>query len=176
MFPGCGRGRWTMRLPVPGSRNRTLLNDEPIALIQTVPGLTNAHPVPGRPPRCRHRGAASFSGTCWRLIEAQHRVSTLEARRYRRRIEGVLEDLIQDTKPVLPGRVRAPPLSLSTPFRYGAAYPVGSRFRRMEPDRKVSSTRPKNAHGSVTPGSCSIGCCSMPSRWARCGSERRGAG
>ena len=73
--------------------------------------------------------ARPLSGTCWRLVEAQHRVSTLKLVDTVEE-QSVLEDLIQDTKPVLPAECAHLHYLLSTSFRYGAAYPVGSRFRR----------------------------------------------
>lgn len=73
--------------------------------------------------------ARPLSGTCWRLVEAQHRVSTLKLVDTIEE-QGVLEDLIQNTKPVLPAERAHLHYLLSTPFRYGAVYPVGSRFRR----------------------------------------------
>ena len=42
----------------------------------------------------------------------------------------LLEDLIQASKPAPPPECRPLHYLLSTPFRYGAAYPTGSRFRR----------------------------------------------
>ena len=41
-----------------------------------------------------------------------------------------LEALIEDTKPPVPPECRHLHYLLSTPFRYGPAYPTGSRFRR----------------------------------------------
>src|SRR5262249_31559275 len=41
-----------------------------------------------------------------------------------------LELLIEETKPPVPAECRHLNFLLSTPFRYGAAYPRGSRFRR----------------------------------------------
>ncbi len=68
-------------------------------------------------------------GRCWRLVEAQHHVSTTkltdtlaEQRR--------LEALIDQTKPAIPPECRDLHFLLATPFRYGAPYPGGSRFRR----------------------------------------------
>jgi len=73
--------------------------------------------------------ARALAGTCWRLVEAQHHVSTLKL------VDSVdeqelLEDLIETTKPPLPPECRDLHYLLSTPFRYGAVYPTGSRFRR----------------------------------------------
>jgi hypothetical protein len=68
-------------------------------------------------------------GTCWRLVEAQHGIATLKL------VDSVdeqivLEDLIDFSKPPLPPECRGLHYLLSTPFRYGAVYPTGSRFRR----------------------------------------------
>lgn len=73
--------------------------------------------------------ARPLAGSCWRLVEAQHHVSTLKL------VDSVdeqelLEDLIEATKPPLPPECRDLRYLLSTPFRYGAVYPAGSRFRR----------------------------------------------
>lgn len=70
-----------------------------------------------------------FEGLCWRLVEAQHRISTLKltdslAEQF------ILEELIEDTKPAIPLECRHLDFLLATPFRYGAIYPNGSRFRR----------------------------------------------
>src|SRR5262249_29989324 len=70
-----------------------------------------------------------LSGTCWRLVEAQHHVSTLKL------VDSVseqalLEELIETTKPPLPPECHDLHYLLCTPFRYGAVYPIGSRFRR----------------------------------------------
>ena len=70
-----------------------------------------------------------LSGSCWRLVEAQHRVSTLKLVDTVEE-QGVLENLIQNTKPLLPPECERLNYLLSTPFRYGAVYPTGSRFRR----------------------------------------------
>jgi hypothetical protein len=50
-------------------------------------------------------------------------VDTLEEQR-------ALETIIDDTKPPVPAECRGLHYLLSTPFRYGAPYPTGSRFRR----------------------------------------------
>src|ERR1700693_29 len=80
------------------------------------------------------RAALSFSarplaGICWRLVEAQHHVSTLKL------VDSVdeqalLEDLIEATKPLGPPECRNLHYLMSTPSRYGAVYKAGSRFRR----------------------------------------------
>lgn len=69
-----------------------------------------------------------FEGEAWRLVEAQHRVSTLklvDSLSEQEMLEGVLEA----TKPPLPEECRPLDYLLSTPFRY-RPYPDGSRFRR----------------------------------------------
>jgi RES domain len=73
--------------------------------------------------------ARALEGVCWRLVEAQHRISTLKL------VESVdeqavLERLVDDTKPPVPPECRGLDWLLATPFRYGAPYPTGSRFRR----------------------------------------------
>jgi hypothetical protein len=44
--------------------------------------------------------------------------------------QALLEELIDASKPAVPAECRAHHYLLSTPFRYGALYPTGSRFRR----------------------------------------------
>jgi hypothetical protein len=70
-----------------------------------------------------------IDGLCWRLVEAQHRVSTLKLTDTIAE-QVLLEELIEATKPVVPPECRHLDFLLATPFRYGAPYPVGSRFRR----------------------------------------------
>ncbi len=67
-------------------------------------------------------------GRCWRLVEAQNRVSTL-ALTDSLDEQALLEELIDDTKPVIPEACRHIDYLLATPFRYGPVYPHGSRFR-----------------------------------------------
>jgi RES domain len=65
----------------------------------------------------------------WRVVEAQHVIST-------RKIvdsnteQSLLEDLIEAAKPPFPAECAGLHFLLKTPFRYGAVYPMGSRFRR----------------------------------------------
>lgn len=73
--------------------------------------------------------ARPLEGQCWRLVEAQHRVSTLKLVDTLDE-QDVLESLIEEAKPSVPVECRHLHYLLSTPFRYGAAYPAGSRFRR----------------------------------------------
>jgi hypothetical protein len=73
--------------------------------------------------------ARALEGICWRLVEAQHRISTLKLVDSVDE-QAVLERLVDDTKPPVPPECRGLDYLLATPFRYGAAYPTGSRFRR----------------------------------------------
>jgi hypothetical protein len=73
--------------------------------------------------------ARTYDGKVWRLVEAQHRVSTMKL------VDdvdeqAVLERLVEATKPAVPPECRHLDYLLATPFRYGAIYPTGSRFRR----------------------------------------------
>lgn len=68
-----------------------------------------------------------YAGTVWRLVEAQHRISTnrLAANA---EDQALLEQLVEEAKPVLPIAARGLHYLLGTPFRYGHA--KASRFRR----------------------------------------------
>lgn len=72
--------------------------------------------------------AQPYAASAWRLVEAQHMVSTMKL------VDGtaeqsVLEEILEDTKPPVPEECRHLDYLLSTPFRY-RPYPQGSRFRR----------------------------------------------
>ena len=73
--------------------------------------------------------ARALSGLCWRIVEAQHHVSTLKLVDTLDE-QRLLEGLIEGTKPMVPPECRHLHYLLFTPFRYGAVYPNGSRFRR----------------------------------------------
>lgn len=73
--------------------------------------------------------ARPLAGRAWRLVEAQHRVSTLKLTDSLEEQE-TLERLIEGTKPPVPPECRHLHYLLKTPFRYDAPYPQGSRFRR----------------------------------------------
>lgn len=68
-----------------------------------------------------------YAGTVWRLVEAQHRIST-------NRLtaspddQALLEDLVEAAKPTMPVAARGLHYLLGTPFRYG--HTTSSRFRR----------------------------------------------
>ena len=71
----------------------------------------------------------SVAGRWWRLVEAQHRVSTMKL------VDTVdeqslLEDILETSKKRFPPECAGLDYLLATPFRYDAAYPYGSRFRR----------------------------------------------
>jgi len=73
--------------------------------------------------------ACRCEGTAWRVVEGQHLVST-------RKIvatqsdQALLEDILEGTKPPVPKEAKSLHYLLYSPFRYGAPYPAGSRFRR----------------------------------------------
>jgi RES domain len=102
------------------------------------------------------RAALSFSarphsGICWRVVEAQHHVSTLKL------VDTLdeqllLETLIEGTKPLIPPECRHLHYLLSTPFRYGAVYPAGSRFRRAGMTQGVfyGAQKPETAIAEMT--------------------------
>jgi hypothetical protein len=69
-----------------------------------------------------------LSATPWRVVEAQHRASTM------RLVDTLaeqrtLEDLLDASKPPLPAAAGKLHYLLATPFRYPAPPPTGSRFR-----------------------------------------------
>lgn len=68
------------------------------------------------------------SGTCWRLVEAQHLVSTMKLVDTLEE-QALLEDEIERSKPPAPPECAGLHYLLATPFRYGR-YPGSSRFRR----------------------------------------------
>lgn len=73
--------------------------------------------------------ARPYRRDCWRLVEAQHHVSTrslvdtLDE-------QSLLEEILEETKPAVPADCRHLDFLLSTPFRYAAVH-GGSRFRRQ---------------------------------------------
>jgi hypothetical protein len=87
-----------------------------------------------------------MSGVCWRLAEAQHRVSTMKLVDTLGE-QGLLESLVDATKPPVPPECRHVHSLQATPFRYGAPCPSGSRFRRagMTPGVFYASKTPQTA-------------------------------
>src|SRR5438552_11150402 len=61
--------------------------------------------------------------------------------------QSVLESIVDASKPPLPPECRHLDYLLATPFRYGAPYPKGSRFRRAgnTPGVFYASERPTTA-------------------------------
>ncbi len=72
--------------------------------------------------------ARPWSGRAWRLVEAQHVITTSQLVDSDED-QAVLEDLLDDSKPPAPRDCSHLHYLLFTPFRY-APYPFGSRFRR----------------------------------------------
>src|SRR4029078_3110593 len=73
--------------------------------------------------------AGAAEGLCWRVVDAQHRVSTSKLTDTLEE-QTLLESLIEAAKPKIPEECLHLHYLLFTPFRYGAPYPKGSRFRR----------------------------------------------
>ena len=63
----------------------------------------------------------ALSGTCWRVVEAQHKVSTLKLVDTLAE-QALLEGLIELSKPPVPPECRHLHYLLTTPFRYGSTY------------------------------------------------------
>ncbi|MCM8732322.1 RES family NAD+ phosphorylase [Hephaestia sp. GCM10023244] len=68
-----------------------------------------------------------YAGTIWRLVEAQHRISTNRLAASAED-QAILEQLVDEVKPAVPVAARGLHYLLATPFRYG--YAKASRFRR----------------------------------------------
>ena len=92
--------------------------------------------LPTWTPAALSSSARPYSGTVWRLVEAQHRVSTLRLVDTLAE-QQLLEEILNESKPVVPAECQGLDYLLSTPFRYGAPYPHGSRFRRAGKTRGV---------------------------------------
>jgi len=73
--------------------------------------------------------ARPATGRSWRIVEAQHRISTAKLTDTELE-QNFLEDLIEESKPNIPPECQHLDFLLATPFRYGAPYPKGSRFRK----------------------------------------------
>jgi hypothetical protein len=69
----------------------------------------------------------SYEAKTWRLVEAQHRISTNRLAASAED-QALLERLVEEVKPVMPVAARRLHYLLATPFRYG--YQKASRFRR----------------------------------------------
>src|SRR5262245_41844668 len=80
-------------------------------------------------PAALSRERRRLASTCWRVVEAQHRISTIKLVDTVEE-QAALEILLDATKASIPVECRHLHYLLFTPFRYGARYPGGSRFRR----------------------------------------------
>jgi len=80
-------------------------------------------------PAALSSSARPYAGPAWRVVEAQHIVSTLKLVDTLAE-QALLEELLETSKPALPPDCAGLDYLLATPFRYGAVYPHGSRFRR----------------------------------------------
>ena len=89
--------------------------------------------------------ARGLSATCWRLVEAQHRVSTMKLVDTLDE-QALLETELEATKPPVPPGCAGLHYLLATPFRYGR-YPGSSRFRRegYSPGVFYASEQPETA-------------------------------
>lgn len=77
--------------------------------------------------------ASDWSGSGWRVVEAQHKVATMGLVGHKVRDQEILEDILEEFKPPLPPAAEPLHWLLSTPFRYPPP-PAGSRFRREGED------------------------------------------
>lgn len=78
--------------------------------------------------------ARTWTGSGWRAVEAQYRNATLGLVNGHLSDQALLEDIIEEVKPPLPAEATGLHFLLSTPFRYRAPPPSGSRFRaRLDP-------------------------------------------
>ncbi|MBK1681444.1 RES family NAD+ phosphorylase [Rhodocyclus tenuis] len=72
-----------------------------------------------------------WQGSGWRTVEAQHKVATMALVHGNVGAQSVLENILDEAKPLLPPAAEGLHWLLSTPFRY-LPLPGGSRFRRRE--------------------------------------------
>lgn len=80
--------------------------------------------------------ASPWAGSGWRAVEAQHKNATMALAHGNLHRQSVLEDILEEAKPVLPAAAAGLHFLLATPFRYSSPPPVGSRFR-ARPDPGV---------------------------------------
>ena len=80
--------------------------------------------------------AAPLSGSFWRVVEAQHYISTMKLTDSLEE-QAILEELIEETKPRIPPDCAGLDFLLMTPFRYSRHNPWGSRFRKPNADAGV---------------------------------------
>ncbi|MDP2880756.1 MAG: RES family NAD+ phosphorylase [Azonexus sp.] len=78
--------------------------------------------------------ARHWSGKGWRAVEALHRVATMTLVHGDLDEQSLLEDILEEAKPVLPRETSGLHWLLATPFRYWPKPPSGSRCRaRTDP-------------------------------------------
>src|ERR1019366_4365757 len=80
--------------------------------------------------------ATELGGKCWRVVEAQHQISTMKITDTLAE-QAVLEDLLEETKPPLSCECAHLDFLLLTPFRYSTRNSYGSRFRRAYAENGV---------------------------------------
>lgn len=80
--------------------------------------------------------AAPLSGRFWRVVEAQHVVSTMKLTDSLEE-QAILENLIEETKPRIPPDCVGLHFLLMTPFRYSKQNPWGSRFLKPNAEAGV---------------------------------------
>jgi hypothetical protein len=95
------------------------------------------------------KAARRIDAKPWRVVEAQHRASTM--RLVDTLVEQrALEDLLEAGKPPLPTEAAHLHYLLATPFRYPAPPPAGSRFRAIgDPGVWYGATAPHTALAEV---------------------------
>lgn len=84
--------------------------------------------VPGKTLTSFADAARRIEAKPWRVVEAQHRASTMRLVDTLAE-QRVLEDLLESSKPPLPEAAKHLHYLLATPFRYPTPLPAGSRFR-----------------------------------------------
>lgn len=75
--------------------------------------------------------AKPWQGTGWRAVEAQNQVATMGLVHGDVKRQGILEDILEESKPSQPPGTQGLHWLLFTPFRYHPL-PDGSRFRRRQ--------------------------------------------
>ena len=168
---GCS-ARWT-RCPAGTKPSRAWMRNENVALGGRAAGAHRdrrrhgaCRRLPGRPPRSRLSGAASPAAA-----GASSRRSTRlddEARRHARRAGAARTAARDAASRRVPAECRHLHYLLSTPFRYGAPYPRGSRFRRAGFTPGVFYASQTVDDGDAGDG-LRTGCCSLRIRRRRRG-------
>jgi hypothetical protein len=74
--------------------------------------------------------ARRYAGTIWRVVETQYKAATMRITDTLEE-QALLEEILEESKPLVPEDCRHLDYLLYTPFRY-APYPHGSRFRRAQ--------------------------------------------